>query len=537
MDIMKKILVNTVLIIGLSTLFGLNACKDDIPPVIDEPTYSRAFSPIGLTAGISSVTTLTLTWTAAKNIDHYSIEIFIGTDSTDTANKIYTTDVTTTTLVYILPSGDTQFMARLRSVSSMEGVAASKWTDVLFKSSPENLFTNYKVSQIGLNNLTVKWTPGKAVTRLLFINNGVEQSFDISADEATAGSKDVTGITKGVNEIRIQNGNLVRGKQSYTLEGDAYLAAAGDLVATIAGMTSGGVLIVESGASFGFAAPLTISQNIKIKGANSTSLPTIYPLAGASTTLGMFYISATDSIVFQNVILTGYIGNVVGATNMVTAVFDMVNTNACNIGLVKFKNCVIQHYGRHLTRLRGTASQIINSFVLDNCITNDFGSNTSSRGFIASNTAQGKINSILVSNSTFYSFSSEFIIYSNATASQGITINNCTFNQLSMDAVSARYLIDLNATASTGPVNITNCIFGSTSTIANGIRPSTMVLTMNNCYYTSDFNDGITFPIKAKMTAYNGLSTALWTDTSTGIFTFKDATFAGKNSSGDPRWR
>jgi hypothetical protein len=107
-----------------------------------------------------------------------------------------------------------------------------------------------------------------------------------------------------------------------------------------------------------------------------------------------------------------------------------------------------------------------------------------------------------------------------------------------MDAATGRYLIDLNATTGTGEITISNCLFGSTSTLANGIRPNTMTMSITGAYYTSDFNDGTTFPIKSYLTAYANASTALWTDpVITHDFHFLDTGFEGKSSAGDPRWK
>jgi hypothetical protein len=62
-------------------------------------------------------------------------------------------------------------------------------------------------------------------------------------------------------------------------------------------------------------------------------------------------------------------------------------------------------------------------------------------------------------------------------------------------------------------------------------------MTYSGSYYTSDFNDGTTFPIKSSLIAYAGASSALWTDPLNGIFTFLDANFAGKATAGDPKWK
>ena len=107
-----------------------------------------------------------------------------------------------------------------------------------------------------------------------------------------------------------------------------------------------------------------------------------------------------------------------------------------------------------------------------------------------------------------------------------------------MDAATARYFIDFGTSnSSTGPITISDCIFGQSSAVANGIRPGTMTLSYTGSYYTSDFNDGTTFPIKSNLTAYAGTSAALWTDPLNGIFTFLDSNFEGKETAGAPRWK
>jgi hypothetical protein len=141
---MKKIFLNIGLIPGLFAMLILNACKDNITPVVDELTFDRAFTPIGLSAQISNITTVTLTWSEVKNTDHYIVEIYEGTDFTGTA-LLHTEEIAgdLNSYSYVLPAGDSQFSARLKSVSALQGVTDSKWASVEFKSSQENLFTGY----------------------------------------------------------------------------------------------------------------------------------------------------------------------------------------------------------------------------------------------------------------------------------------------------------------------------------------------------------------------------------------------------------
>ena len=81
-------------------------------------------------AKISNITTVTLTWSSVKNADHYTVEIYEGTDfapavPVNTAEVPVSDDVIVV-YSYVLPAGDTQFSARVKAVSSLTGVEESK---------------------------------------------------------------------------------------------------------------------------------------------------------------------------------------------------------------------------------------------------------------------------------------------------------------------------------------------------------------------------------------------------------------------------
>jgi hypothetical protein len=535
---MKKIIVNIELILGLLILFSLNACKEKIDPVVDELSFTRAFTPVELSAQISNITTVTLSWSAVKNADHYVIEFYEGTDFA-AGKLVYTADVDgiATTYKYVLPAGDTQFSARINAVSSMEGVAESKWIAVSFKTAPENLFAGYKSEMTGLGTCTVRWKPGVTASAILF-DNGTQSSYPITAGEAAAGVKTVTGLAKGKFQIILMNTTFARGRTNVFIEGDVLLAAGGNLATAISSLPAGGVIILTNGANFNFTGPITLSKSIKIRGLYGTNLPTMFVVLNAAT-YHMFNIdaslTASDSLVFQNLNISGYPDNN-SANTRLRGMFDQDVTLPCNIGSIKFDNCIAHNFDRHLIRLRGTAIQVIGNIEIKGSILYDyaFGSNY---GVINSSAAASTLKNINISNSTIYNTRGAIISYTSGTSCQGITIRNCTFNQLAMDPSTGRYIIDLNSTTGTGIITMSNCIFGNTSTIANGIRPNTMVMSISGSYYTSDFNDGLTSPIKSFLTAYSGLSTALWNSPVNGTFTYLDTNFPGIATAGDPRWK
>ena len=262
---MKKIIINIGLIPGLLLLLSLNACNEKIDPVVSELSFSRAFTPTGLSAQISNITTVTLSWVAVTNVDHYVVEIYNGIDIVP-GNLLYTTDVdaTATTYKYVLPAGDTQFSARINVVSSLDGVAESKWISVGFKTAPENLFLGFISELSGLGTCTVRWKPGSVATALVF-DNGTQTSYAISAAEATAGVKIVTGIAKGKYQIILMNSTFVRGRTNTFIEGDVFLSAGGDLAAAINALPAGGVILLKNGDNFSFTGPVALTKSIKIR--------------------------------------------------------------------------------------------------------------------------------------------------------------------------------------------------------------------------------------------------------------------------------
>lgn len=535
---MKNILKYSTLITSLIVLLVLNSCKD-VDPVIDELSYDRTFTPIGLEAEISNVTTVTLKWDAVKDVDHYVVKIYLGTDFNE-ANLMDSTDVTDPTRVYLLPAGDTQFSAKIKAVSSIEGIADSKWTYILFKSAKENLFTGYKVVMTGLGSLKISWTPGKEVTKINFSNHGDDLTFNITAQEALAGTKEITGLTNGLNEISLLNGTFVRGTQNYVLEGDVLLESGSDIRAAIDALSAGGVIILRNGGSYGFEGNYTVTKSFKLKGLHTDDLPVLYNIT-TTDVYHMFNIGSglttSDSLVFENLNISGYNDNTIGSVKL-RGMFDQ-QLIPCNLGSVKFYNCVIRNFDRHVIRLRGDFAQVVNLVEMDNCVMYDYAYGTNVYGVINSSTTLGTINNIKITNSTIYHAKGALVNYQNGTSCQSVIISNCTINDICQDS-SPRYIVDFNNNTATGTINISNCIFGSIGTISNpsGIRSNQMTLSITGCYYTSDLiENALNYTIKDKMTSYSGASTALWTDPANGIFTFLDAGFAGKTNTGDPRWR
>lgn len=535
---MKKIIVYTALFAGLIASLVFPGCKEDIDPVVEELEFSRAFSPVGLDAVISNTRTVTLTWSSVKNAEKYLLEIYDG--ETAPANLVHSAEVPATgdnqvTFTYILPAGDTRFWARIKAVSSVQGVEESKWSQASFRTDPENLFNGFDTYMSAMNACIVQWEPGATATSLLFVSGGTQLPYTLSAEDLALGGRQVTGLPNGVYEVRLMNGNFVRGRTSVIIEGDVLVDPGGDLKAALDALPSGGVILLVNGASYPLSEVDTVRTSTKIRGILPDDLPKIYLVTGGGN--HMFDIGTamtlSDSLVFENVDISCAYDD--GATKH-RGVIDQ-ESDAFSIGAVRFRNCIIRNSGRSAIRLRGNAAgQVINNVEFLNCVMYDFAFD--SHYGVLNGAATGNFINIKFVNSTIYKLRGGIINYGSGAGCQSVVVDNCTFNETTMDAASSRYFIDFGTSnTSTGTIAISDCIFGQTVDRANGIRPGSMTLTISGSYYTTDFYDGTTAPVKQLMTAYSGASVGLWTDPAGGDFTFLDGNFAGVLTAGAPRWK
>ncbi|MDQ1296248.1 MAG: hypothetical protein QG611_226 [Bacteroidota bacterium] len=296
---------------------------------------------------------------------------------------------------------------------------------------------------------------------------------------------------------------------------------------------------MENGARFGLTKPDTVTASIKIRGITPDNRPIIYLMTGTGNN-HMFDIDPSmtlaDSLVFENVDISCLYDD--AGTLRHRGVIDQELT-AMHIGSIRFLNCIIRNSDRAAIRLRGNADgQVIAKLEFNGCIMYDFAvGGTQTYGIVNPNAATATISNIKFINSTIYSFRNTLINYGAGIGCQSVIVDNCTFDQMMLDATSARYFIDFGSSGtSAGTISINDCIFGKTGAIANGIRNGAMTISgITGSYFTTDFVP-VTGTFISYMTAYSGLSTALWTDPVNGNFSFLDSGFAGISSSGDPRW-
>ena len=554
---MKKF--KNISLVAVFTLIGalgvLNSCVDEQ----DLKTLPYLFRPINFTATANS-TSETFSWAKVDSATSYTLEV--GLDSATFAVPAFS--VTLTALNYTRDYDGVTFLANTEYYARIKANAGdtsknSKFNAILFKSAKENLFGGfgtknntgniYSAYMTAPNTLDIKWKPNSNVTHLTLSGT----SYPITAGEAIAGEKVISGLSNSIWSVAIFNGSVQRGSTSGVIEGDVIISAPGDISAAITGATSGQVILLVGGQNYTIGnIEYKFSKNVKIRSTSTVnrsvvSMTALVGTAPTSTSAMMSVVasSAIDSLVFENIDFTGYCDN-----NTITKIgYLFSNKVACTVGNIKFTNCNIHNLGNTPMRVSGAVNQVISNLTFNGCIINEIGFG-STYAIVNSNSAD-YINNINFLNSTIYNFKGSLVTRTGATVSttgytlNSITVSNCNINQGMQDGGSARYLFDLNLSVfpSNGGVTIKNSVFGQSGAAmgSNGFR-GTVVPVITGSYYTSDYVDdpipagATSTSIKSKLTSYSGASTSLWNNPVTGDFSLKDTNFAGKGTAGDLRW-
>ncbi len=516
------------------------SCEDDNNEF--EANLPNLFSPVNLTASAEGTNVL-ISWASVENAQSYTIQVYKDSLLFDENNRVLDETVTTRAISVEL-QGATVYSARVRA-NATEVDKNSKFTSTLvFKTPDENLFKGYTTTMTAQGTVTAQWLPKANATHLVFTNqsNGESQEFTIEPDEKESGIKVCSGIPNASYVVELHNNDIIRGKVSVKVEGDIFLVNGNDLKAAIDNAESGNTIILDSGVYPLSSGTCRFDKNIKIKGLDANNKPVLCmkdgttPPTTTSTMLGFTENSNFEYLRFENIDFTGYVENNLTGTKVGYLINNNVKFEVTQE--LSFKNCSIHNLGNTPFRLQADKNQRIESLVVDGCIINEIGFG-SVYAIVNINTATDIINNITFRNSTIYNFKGGFILRQKGTASK-ISIENCTLNDGMSDS-GARYLIDLNTIENSPSISISNCIFGSTGAAAGGIRPVDSY-PISGSYYTTDYVDdvqagGVSSSIKSKMKAYSNASSDLWTSPANGDFHFKDASFAGKSTAGDPRWK
>lgn len=467
--------------------------------------------------------TIQYTVELAKDSSFQNIEYTV---QSDTAGVVITDDV-------LKPRQ--RYVARVKA-NTNNNTPESKWIlSARFSITGEQLFRPLQSGDIIDNAVLLKWTVTQGLTKIT-VTPPDAQPYDVtlSATDLAAGQKIIKGLKPNTPySVELYAGTKSRGYLEFqtnpTLSGNIIDLRGIDnrsnvLDDTLAVIPTGSKVILERGVTYNIEANASLNKSLTfLSGADlgNTEMANIFfKASNFDLTAG----AVVDSLVFNNIRFTS---DDIALTNKY--VFNIATIST--VGKIVFESCKAELF-RGFIRVKEAAT--ISNLVINNCVINDIGN----YGVVIVDHASAKVDNITLQNSTVYRVAYSIIRNSKNSLTKSVKIENCTINEA---PVAAGYLVEFSTMNAASGITIQNNIFGrgkenAGSTSVKGARAgsSTAILASNN-YGTSDYLvNGNAIP---DLKTYAGTSSDLWVSPTTGDFTIKDNTFAGKSSTGDPKWR
>lgn len=511
---MKNKFKYIIFLIGMFSLFMV-ACEDNIDPIIEKLDFDRVFSPIDLTARIRNMTTVELSWSLRDDADSYVVEF--SEDSLEFNAIIKTVNVAPNEVpISVTFDGETQYSARVKGVSA-SGIQDSKWTEIAFKTDPENIFEPMEDGDLQATIVTLRWPAGSDVTNFVIVPGNIDRP--ITDQEKADGMATITGLTGETQyTVTLYKGTKHRGEVTFTTLVDIGNATAvypeDDLPAMIAAANDGDVLALFPGeyGTDGVEWIIEIDKSITIRGV----YPYNKPLVHANFDLK----SGAGNVEFRDLELAG--------GNIETTVFDFVDADA-TYGTLSVSGCTIRDYTRQFV-YGSKSNSTIAAVNIDNCIVQNF--ITSGGDFLDFRSSY--VTELNVTNSTFVNCAQgrDFIRIDAASGLSGtgltttVLIDHCTIYASATGGKRITYIrFDANV------IDIKNNLFAETDANYSN-QVATSIPSFSNNYY---FNAGELMTSGDQADTGGTVADPGFVDAANGDFTITNQTLIDNNV-GDPRW-
>lgn len=509
----------------MAVVLIMPACKKD-----DATEQVRLFRPVLKQDLKSEGNWIEAVWQPIKGAVKYKVEISrdefktIEASKTIDSNGVIFENLSWNKLYQVqikAIAADTTYNSR---ISSLGAIKTAKYPTIL-ETPVISDFTDVAAR--------VRWkTSGETVTSIkvyLWRDSTLVKEVPLDATDVTNQYKIISGLQPNTMYIiYLYSGTALRGWDDYqtkeTLTGGIIdlrevSTKTSVLADTLPKISAGSIVLLKRGYTYTISSALSLSKTVTIMSGDdlsSTERANIFMSSNFNIVAG----SVIDSIAFKDVYLysDGYSSKYV------------FNVNAAStIGKISFESCRA-HIFRGMVRLQ---SAIINvtDFSVNNCVIDSL----ANYGLINVDNTNCKINNIYIGYSTIYKC--ERIVVSKQ-SSNSVIIEKCTINEAPLAGSNA--LVDYNGVSVALGIRLTGNIIGSvlvngTNVQSLGIRILSGSVDVASTYNTTDHS--VTANAVPNLIAYAGKSTDLWTDPTKGVFTFKDGSFAGKNTAGDPRWK
>ena len=393
------------------------------------------------------------------------------------------------------------------------------------------------LADVNDNSVKVSWTNSGATVTEIRILSGTDSSsiatVAVNSNDVANAYKVISGLKSSTSYIIfLYSGTAVRGWANFSTKASLqgiiidlrdFTGVPSLLMDTVPDIPSGSIILLKRGETYAISATLSLNKTLTFTAGADLMNPNP-PIISFANNFNIVAGSNIDSLVFSDVILRG--------TDYSSKYVFNINT-ACNIGKIRFENCLAEIF-RGVLR---TQSQpvIIGKIEMNNCTVDS----VKDYGVINIDVATSRADYITVTNSTVYN-TQKFIVSRNN--SIAVLVDNCSFNDNPLG--NSAYMIDYSTAGTnnvTNGITVNNCIFGAGknnagSTLAKDYRANAAtVVNASNNFRTSDrISGGGDLP---NIITVANTTLELWQNPVGGNFKIIDKTFAGRSSSGDPRWR
>lgn len=517
---MKKILF--ILVTAVSVF---SACKktDNLG------VAPRIFRPQKAGELLADSNTIVASWLRVADAKSYMVQI--SRDTFKTVDATITTDSSAAVIKKLLFNQLYQVQVKAIAPDTSRN---SNWSFIGAVKTLSSILKIPGVDDITFNSIRVRWTtkgaPVSSIRIVKTADGSVVSNVNLTPSDVTNEYKIISGLTPDTRyTIFLYSGADERGYVDFNskapfsgtvIDLTGISNRPGVLADTLPVIPSGSTILLKRGEQYNISSSFAINKSLTI-----TSAPDLSTTAQAKiffTSNFAFAAGANiDFVEFNDVFL--YSDNY-------SSRYVFNNTNSANVGSLRFLNCKAEIF-RGFVRLQSGALNLSN-LVINNSIIDSIGN----FGMI-NIAASSKIENISFTNSTFYKI--EFLV-SSAQNSTSVIVDNCTFNETPLGS-NSRYFFDYGSLNVANGISISNSLFGigknsNGAFTVKGVRAgSSTVISGTNNYRTADYvSGGNDIP---NITTSNRTSVQLWQAPASGDFKIMDATFPGRNSTGDPRWR
>lgn len=514
---------------SLVLALGVVSCEGYDDDLIDSLNFSRAFSPIGLTAKVRNQTSVELNWTVKEDVSHYVVEFSADDPNFTTIFKRVDNVQAADLPLTVALEGETVYSIRVKGISN-DGLEDSKWSTVTVTTLTEQLFLPIVPGDIQAVKATLRWTPNSNVTSIV-VNPG-NITHTITAAEKTAGIATVSGLSgETLYTAVLYNNTKKRGTLTFTTGVDIgtgiLVKTTDDLFAVLAAANAGDNFYLEPGDYSAQTGIITLNKSITIRGLRSYDKPKLK--------VAFSIVAGASSVNLIDLNLQGD-GPDIDSNN------DVVRYNeAGNYTSLLISGCVISNYRKSLIGGNVSSAMVTNVTVENSIVTDVWCNGGDFIDFRVTNVAN-----LTLKNSTFNNVASsvatgarDFIrIDAAGNSGTGLTTNvlidACTLYNVSNRATGNSRILYVRYNSNTSTVR--NTLIAETTAIYSNQTTTTSPTCINNNYFNApNFTNAAISNNKIDTTNPLTLNPG-FTNATTGNFKISNQTLID-NAIGDPRWR